>query len=108
VTPRAIYVNPDDSREELDIDVGTSLMQAALAHGLDGIIAECGGSAMCATCHVFVDEADLGRLPDIQPDEDEMLDGTAVPREHNSRLSCQLVMSPELDGITVRLPEEQL
>jgi 2Fe-2S ferredoxin len=106
--PRAVYISPDDSREELEVDVGTSLMQAALAHGLDGIVAECGGSAMCATCHVFVDEGDLGRLPEMGPDEDEMLDGTAVPREPNSRLSCQLVMTPELDGIVVRLPEDQL
>ena len=91
-----------------DIDVGTSLMQAALAHGLDGIVAECGGSAMCATCHVFVDEADLERLPEMQSDEDEMLDGTAVPREHNSRLSCQIEITAELDGLLVRLPPEQL
>jgi 2Fe-2S ferredoxin len=105
--PRVIYVHPDQTREEVDVDIGTSVMQAAVAHGIDGIVAECGGSAMCATCHVYLDEGDLARAPEMQPNEDEMLEFTASPRKASSRLSCQLVMTPELDGITVYLPEEQ-
>jgi ferredoxin, 2Fe-2S len=105
--PKVIYVLPDQTREELDVDIGTSVMQAAIAHGIDGIVAECGGNMMCATCHVYLDESDLARAPEMKPEEDEMLEFTASPREANSRLSCQLVMTPEMDGITVRLPEEQ-
>ncbi|HLJ63278.1 MAG TPA: 2Fe-2S iron-sulfur cluster-binding protein, partial [Stellaceae bacterium] len=83
-------------------------MQAAIANGIDGIVAECGGSAMCATCHVYVDEADLARLPKISQGEDEMLESTAAERRKNSRLSCQLVMTTGLDGLTVHLPETQI
>jgi 2Fe-2S ferredoxin len=82
-------------------------MQAAIAHGIEGIVAECGGSAMCATCHVYLDEADTQRAPVMQDEENEMLEFTASERKPTSRLSCQLVMSPELDGLTVYLPPEQ-
>jgi 2Fe-2S ferredoxin len=63
---------------------------------------------MCATCHVYVDEAHLDRLPAMESDEDEMLESTASPRMDNSRLSCQLDVTDELDGLVVRLPETQL
>jgi 2Fe-2S ferredoxin len=89
-------------------DVGTSVMMAAVAQDIDGIVAECGGSLMCATCHVYVDEAFDDRLPEMSPDEDEMLEAAACERLPNSRLSCQLVLSEELDGLVVRLPETQL
>jgi 2Fe-2S ferredoxin len=105
--PKVIYVHPDQTREELDVDVGTSVMQAAIGHDIDGIVAECGGNMMCATCHVYVDEAFLDRTPEMKAEEDEMLEFTVCPRESNSRLSCQLVLTPEMDGITVYLPEEQ-
>ena len=62
---------------------------------------------MCATCHVYLDQADLERAPTMQADENEMLEFTASERKPTSRLSCQLVMSPELDGLTVYLPSEQ-
>ncbi len=105
---RATYVLPDGARRELDLSDGTSLMQAAVSAGIDGIVAECGGSAMCATCHVYVDEADVGRPPPIGGDEDEMLECTVAERLPTSRLSCQLVMALALDGIMVRIPEEQV
>jgi ferredoxin, 2Fe-2S len=104
---KVTFIHPDNTREELGVEVGTSIMQAAAAHGIEGIVAECGGSAMCATCHVYVDEADLARAPEMQPEEDEMLEFTASPRRETSRLSCQLVMTPELDGIVVHLPGSQ-
>ena len=106
--PRVVYILSDDSRQELDVEVGTSVMQAATVHGIEGIVAECGGSAMCATCHVYVEESHPGALPDMRDDEDELLDCTASPREDNSRLSCQLVMTSDLDGLVVRLPEAQV
>ena len=83
-------------------------MQAALAAGVDGILAECGGSLMCATCHVYLD---VGRLSDVgAPDEDErdMLEGAASPARAESRLACQIAVTPALGGLVVRLPEAQL
>jgi 2Fe-2S ferredoxin len=83
-------------------------MMCAVSNDIDGIVAECGGSLMCATCHVYVDEAFADRLPAMTPDEDEMLEAAASERLPTSRLSCQIVMSDELDGLVVRLPETQI
>jgi 2Fe-2S ferredoxin len=105
--PRVTYIDTDGKETMLDIAVGTSVMQAAVYNGVDGIVAECGGSCMCATCHVYVQEDQLARTPPMQPDEDAMLEGTASPRKPNSRLSCQLVVSPDIDGLVVHLPETQ-
>jgi 2Fe-2S ferredoxin len=105
--PRVTYISQDEKPTTLDIAVGTSVMQAAVFNGVDGIVAECGGSCMCATCHVYVREDQLAMTPPMQPDEDAMLDGTASPRRPNSRLSCQLVVSAEMDGLVVHLPETQ-
>jgi 2Fe-2S ferredoxin len=74
---------------------------------VEGILGECGGQAMCATCHVYVDAKDLENLPEMSDDEDAMLEDTASERKSNSRLSCQIDASDELDGIVVYLPDEQ-
>ena len=105
--PRVTYVSHDGKSTTLDVPLGTSVMQAAVLHGLDGIVAECGGSCMCATCHVFVHEDQLAKLPEMELGEDAMLDGTASPRRPNSRLSCQLVMTPAMEGLVVDMPETQ-
>src|SRR5512146_1008375 len=105
--PRVTYIATDGKETTLDIDVGTSVMQAAVLHGVDGIVAECGGACMCATCHVYVRDDQLAMVPPMEPDEDAMLEGTASPRHANSRLGCQLVVSPEMDGLVVTLPELQ-
>jgi 2Fe-2S ferredoxin len=86
---------------------GASLMKAALAAGIDGIAADCGGCLSCATCHVFVDAGWLAVLPPISADESAMLDMTATPRTPSSRLSCQIVLTPVMDGLRVTLPETQ-
>jgi 2Fe-2S ferredoxin len=106
--PKITYVHPDGSRDELEVPAGTSIMQAAILNSIDGIVAECGGSAMCATCHVYVEEADLGRTPKMEDAENEMLEFTACERRPNSRLSCQLVVAPDMDGLVVHLPESQV
>ena len=105
--PRVTYISQDQKKTTLDIDVGTSVMQAAMLHGIDGIVAECGGSCMCATCHVYVRDDQLPLTPPMDADEDAMLEGTASPRQPNSRLSCQLVVSPQMEGLVVYLPETQ-
>jgi ferredoxin, 2Fe-2S len=105
--PRVTYIAQEGKVTTLDVAVGTSVMQAAVFNGVDGIVAECGGSCMCATCHVYVREDQLAMTPAMEPDEDAMLEGTASPRRPNSRLSCQLVASPEMEGLVVYLPETQ-
>jgi 2Fe-2S ferredoxin len=106
--PRVTYIAHDGKETTLDVPVGTSVMQAAVLHGVDGIVAECGGSCMCATCHVYVRADQLPLTPAMQPDEDAMLDGTVSERRANSRLSCQLVVSPQMDGLIVTMPETQV
>ncbi len=105
--PRAIFVQPDGSSETLEVAEGMSLMQAAADAGVPGIPGQCGGNAMCATCHVFVDESWLQHLPPADANEDGLLEGTATPRGPGSRLSCQIVMSAALDGIVVGVPTRQ-
>ena len=83
-----------------------TLMQLAVDHGVPGILGECGGACSCATCHGFVDERCLDRLPPMSATESFMLDAVA-DRRPNSRLCCQIRMTDALDGIVVRLPEEQ-
>jgi 2Fe-2S ferredoxin len=106
--PKVTYVDWDGSKRVVDVPVGTSVMQAAIANGIDGIVAECGGSMMCATCHVYVDENQLDRLPPMSATENDMLDCTRAERRPSSRLSCQLVATPAFEGLIVRLPETQL
>ena len=105
--PSIRFIQADGSTRELSTPEGTSVMQAAMGAGLQGIVAECGGSAMCATCHVYVDEAWADRLPAALANELEMLECTASERLPTSRLSCQIKMSAALDGIVLRLPATQ-
>jgi 2Fe-2S ferredoxin len=105
--PRVTYIAHDGKETTLDVAVGTSVMQAATYNGIDGIVAECGGSCTCATCHVYVDPAWTDRLPAMQDVEDELLEDTASPREPTSRLGCQVPVTDDLDGLVVRLPEAQ-
>ena len=102
--PKITYVHADGARDVLDVAVGTSVMRGAILNGIDGIVAECGGEMMCATCHVYVEEPQLPLTPTQSDDEKAMLEFTASERKPNSRLSCQLVVSPEMDGLVVYLP----
>lgn len=86
---------------------GQSLMQAAVANNVAGIEAECGGTMTCATCHVYVRDEFASKLPAMTGDEDATLDFTAAVRKPSSRLSCQLPLTEDLDGLTVDLPETQ-
>lgn len=86
---------------------GKTVMWAAVQAGLEGIVAECGGTLTCATCHVYVQAEWVERLPPPTIDEAAMLELTAAPRETTSRLSCQLVVTPELHGLALKLPPTQ-
>lgn len=99
--------NADGSAVMLAGRPGQSLMRAALAAGVEGIAADCGGVLSCATCHVIVDPHWAGRLPAPDADEQALLEMTAAPAEATSRLSCQITLGPDLDGLRARLPDTQ-
>lgn len=104
---KVTFVRPEGNDLIVEADAGESVMQAAVSNGVSEVVAECGGTLACATCHVYVDDADVEQLGEPGPDEEEMLGFTASPREPGSRLSCQLTLSPPLDGLVVRVPPEQ-
>jgi ferredoxin, 2Fe-2S len=105
--PKVTYVSAKGDAREVDVAVGTTVMAAALKNGIDGIVAECGGVCMCSTCHVFVDENFFSRLPPAQDTEEAVLEIAAEERRPTSRLSCQIKVTSDLDGLIVRLPERQ-
>jgi len=103
-----ISITQNDGHEvSLDVPVGQSIMRAAVDSAISGIIGECGGAAMCGTCHVFVNSAEFAQLPEMHQNENELLDCTATPRRPNSRLSCQLRMTEKMTGLKLTLPERQ-
>jgi 2Fe-2S ferredoxin len=101
------FIHPDGRAQRFEA-TGGSVMQLAVVNSVDEIVAECGGNAMCATCHVYVDDSWIDRLPAISDAEDALLDGTASDRLPTSRLSCQIKIAPELDGLVLRLPDRQV
>lgn len=107
--PQITYHNESGTSDTVTVEDGMNVMRSALANDVDGIIGECGGQAMCATCHIYVRERYLAQLPEIGEDEEAMLDFTASPRiEHRSRLGCQLVMGSDLTDLEVDVPQEQV
>ncbi|TSD55284.1 2Fe-2S iron-sulfur cluster-binding protein [Aeromicrobium piscarium] len=105
---KVTYTDAQGQQHVLDVSAGTSIMAAAVTHGIDGIVGECGGNLMCATCHVYVDPRDADRLPEMSDDEEAMLEDAVAEHRPTSRLSCQLVMSDDLEEIHVEMPSEQL
>ena len=104
--PKITFIEHSGQEHVVDVAVGHSVMQAAIDNMVPGIIADCGGNCSCATCHVYVDSDWVERVtPPIQSEKD-MLE-CALHIQETSRLSCQLAVTPELDGLIVRLPESQ-
>ena len=106
--PKAVFIQPDGAAVAVEVARGESVMRAAVRHNVDGILADCGGSLTCSTCHVYVEEAWLARIPAPEPLELEMLEYTAAERPASSRLSCQIRMRDEIDGLTMVVPDCQL
>jgi len=105
--PAVVFIDHAGAATTVDAPLGKSLMQVAVDNGVTGILGDCGGSCSCATCHGYVDEAFVCLLPPKSETEVFMLEG--VPElKASSRLCCQIRMAPELDGIVVTLPEEQV
>lgn len=104
--PKITYIDNDGTSRDVDAKVGSSVMEAAIQNMIPGIDADCGGACACATCHVYVAEEWVGKLSEKDDMEDSMLDFAESVQE-NSRLSCQILMTDELDGIVVTTPESQ-
>jgi ferredoxin, 2Fe-2S len=105
--PKVTYIQPSGSERVVEARAGTTVMEAAIDNDVAGIVAECGGACSCATCHVYVDPAWAPKLAPPDAQEDGML-GCVLDRRPTSRLSCQIVLTPTLDGIVVRVADEQI
>ena len=101
------YIEHNGKSHTIDVENGLTVMEGAVQNDIPGIDADCGGSMACATCHVYVKEEWFNKVPSKQEGEDDMLDQAFEPKT-NSRLSCQLIVSDELDGLIVNLPEKQV
>ena len=104
--PKITYIEPNETAHTVDAEIGATVMEVAIQNGISGIEAECGGACACATCHVYVDEAWREKTGEPSPMEEDMLDFGYDIRP-NSRLSCQLKVTQNLDGLIVRIPERQ-
>ena len=103
---KIIYKDHQGSSKTIEVEKGLSVMEGAVQNDIPGIDADCGGSMACATCHVYVEEKWLDNLPKAEDAEVDMIDMAYEPKK-NSRLSCQIIVSDELDGLEVTTPEKQ-
>ena len=104
--PKIIYKDLNGDSKTIEIDNGLSVMEGAIQNDIPGIDADCGGSMACATCHVYVEEKWFNKLPKAEDAEVDMIDMAYEPKK-NSRLSCQIIINDELDGLVVTTPEKQ-
>lgn len=105
--PLIRFRSADGRERQVQADAGTTLMRAAVDNGIEGISADCGGECACATCHVYVSEDFLERVPPVSAVEEDMLGFVVAERGPGSRLSCQIPVTDALDGLLVTLPDEQ-
>ena len=104
--PKITYIEHNGKSHTIEIANGLSVMEGAVQNNIPGIDADCGGSMACATCHVYVEDSWLNKLPKAEEAEQDMIDMAYKPNK-NSRLSCQIVVSDEIDGLTITTPEKQ-
>jgi 2Fe-2S ferredoxin len=105
--PRITYIEHNGTEHTVDVAVGLTVMEGAVNNNLPGIDADCGGACACSTCHVYVNADWIGKLPAREDMEEDMLDFAYEPNER-SRLTCQIQVTPELDGLVVQMPEKQI
>ena len=101
------YVTHDNQTHTIEVQNGLTVMEGAVQNDIPGIDADCGGGMACATCHVYVKEEWFNKLPAKEDGEEDMLDMAFEPKK-NSRLSCQLIVSDDLDGLVVNIPTKQV
>ena len=104
--PKITYQDQKGNSKTIEVDNGLSVMEGAIQNDIPGIDADCGGSMACATCHVYVEQTWLDKLPKAEDGEIDMIDMASEPKK-NSRLSCQLIVSDELDGLLITTPAKQ-
>lgn len=104
--PKITYIDSGGTARTVDAEVGSTVMETAIKHNIPDIVAECGGACACATCHVYVDEAWKEKTGDPSPMEEDMLD-FAFDVRPTSRLSCQIQVTEDLDGLVVTTPASQ-
>ena len=104
--PKITYIELSGKSQTIEVANGLSVMEGAVQNDIPGIDADCGGGMACATCHVYVTEEWFDKLPKKEDGEEDMLDMAFEPKK-NSRLSCQIIVSDELDGLTVNTPSKQ-
>ena len=105
--PKITYIEHNGKTHTIDVAKGLSVMEGAVQNNIPGIDADCGGSMACATCHVYVKEEWFDKLPKKEDGEEDMLDMAFEPKKF-SRLSCQLMVTDDLDGLEVNLPTKQV
>ncbi len=105
--PKITYIEHNGKAHTVEVPVGWSVMEGAVKNRIPGIDADCGGACACATCHVYVDSAWGEKLPPREDMEQSMLDFAAAPLQETSRLSCQLKVTPDFEGLVVRMPKSQ-
>ncbi len=104
--PKIKYIDCKGNSKTIEVDNGMTVMEGAVQNNISGIDADCGGSMACATCHVYVEESWFNKIPKAEDAENDMIDMAYNPKK-NSRLSCQIIVSDELDGLIVTTPEKQ-
>ena len=104
--PKITYKDQKGNSKTIEVNNGLTVMEGAVQNNITGIDADCGGSMACATCHVYVEETWFNKLPDPEDAEKDMIDMAYEPKK-NSRLSCQIIVSDELDGLKVTTPSQQ-
>ena len=104
--PKIMYIEHNNKSHEIEVSNGLSVMEGAVQNNIPGIDADCGGSCACATCHVYVDEKWFNKLPKKESAEEDMLDMAYEPSKF-SRLTCQITVTDELDGMVVKMPSKQ-
>ena len=104
--PKITYIDHKGDSKTIDVENGLTVMEGAIQNNVPGIDADCGGSMACATCHVYVEDSWLNKIPKAEDAENDMIDMAYNPKK-NSRLSCQIVVSEELNGLIVTTPEKQ-
>ena len=102
------YIEFNGTENVVEVEVGMTVMEGARDNNIPGIEADCGGACACSTCHVYVDPNWVGKIPEKEDMEEDMLDFAYSPDENLSRLTCQLQVTEEIDGLIVRMPEKQI
>ena len=105
--PKITYIDHNDNSKTIEVENGLTVMEGAIQNNIPGIDADCGGGMACATCHVYVKDEWFDKINKKSEGEDDMIDQAYEPKK-SSRLSCQIQVSPEIDGLEVHLPGKQI